>query len=243
MMLEGGGDPHRDMKQYYEEWWENPRDPRDFVFRQLNALVRQRLPEGRGKTALDVGSGKGAIVSMLRRRDYVVTAVELNATFTGALRRDFPEVRVIEADVNSLELDTAVDLVTAIEFVQNLDEAGVRRFLENAAGVASYLTISISNRHSMHGLWTAFRRFQKSFVYTYTPQEMESMLEDSGFDVMYREGIGLITPVTLLPDFRLRIVPMWLARVVNRVGDRLLPRICHLYYLEARRRANGRRRS
>ena len=234
-MLEKTGDAHREMKQYYEEWWENPRDPRDFVFRQLNALVMRRLPQGRGKTALDVGSGKGAIVSMLRRKDYVVTAVELNETFARRLREHFPEARVIEGDVNSIVLDTAVDVVTAIEFIQNLDEAGVRKFLGKAAQVTAYVVVSISNRHSMHGLWTAYRQFQKSFVYTYTPKQIESMLEETGFDVTYRKGIGLLTPITLLPDFRLTVVPIWLAKVVNLVGDMILPRICHLYYLEARK--------
>jgi len=35
------------MNRYYEEWWENPSDPRDFVFKQLNALVMERLPDGK----------------------------------------------------------------------------------------------------------------------------------------------------------------------------------------------------
>ena len=237
-MRERTGDTHREMTEYYEEWWENPGDPRDFVFKRLNAVVMHRLPEGGGKTALDVGAGKGAIVSMLRRRGYVVTAVELNGTFAEGLQREFPEARVIEGNVNSLDLDTPVDVVTAIEFVQNLDEAGVRSFLAKAAQVTSHIIISISTRYSVHGLWTRYRGFQKSFVYTYTPKQIESMLKDVGFEVTYRRGIGLLTPITLLSGFRVRIVPIWLARMVNAVGDTILPRMCHLYYVEARGRAD-----
>ena len=232
------GDTDREMTEYYEEWWENPSDPRDCVFKRLNAVVMRRLPDGRGKKALDVGSGKGAIVSMLRRRGYAITAVELNARFARSLRQDFPGARVIEGNVNSLELDTDVDVVTAIEFVQNLDEAGVRTFLAKAAQVTSHIIISISTRYSMHGLWTRYRGFQKSFVYTYTPKHIESMLKDVGFEVTYRSGIGLLTPITLLSGFRVRIVPIWLAKMVNAVGDTILPRMCHLYYVEARGRVD-----
>ena len=229
-------DDHGEMKQYYEEWWENPKDPRDFIFKQLNDLVMQRLPEGAGKTALDIGSGKGAIVSMLRRKDYRVTALELNDTFARDLRTRFPEVSVMEGDIRAIELRTPVDTVTAMEFLQNLDEASVRDFLRKVAGVTPRIVLSISTKYSIHGVWTAYRRFQKSFVYTYTPRQIESMLADVGFEVTYGRGIGLLTPITLLSEFRLRIIPAWLAKFVNLVGDTILPRMCHLYYLEASKR-------
>ena len=217
------------MNRYYEEWWENPSDPRDFVFKQLNALVMERLQDGKRQTALAVGSGKGSIVSMLRQRDYAINAVELNETFAQGLRKNFPQARVIEGDTNIIEVSGRFDVTTAIEFVQNLDETSVRKFLARTAQATSSVVISVSNRQSIHGLWVAYRRFQKSFVHTYIPKQIEAMLENAGFVVTYRKGVGLLTPITLLPDFRLPLIPAWLTRIVNRIGDRVFPRLCHLY--------------
>jgi len=228
-------DIHNEIKRYYEEWWENPLDPRDIIFKELNKLVFERLPQGEGKRALDVGSGKGAIVSFLLQKGYQVTAVELNENFVMGLRERFPEIEVIEGDFNSVSINGTFDVVTAIEFIQNLDSEALRRFLRKVATLTDQLIINISNKNSLHGFWTAFRGFQKSFVYTYTPKEVEGILGETGFQVTYKRGIGLLTPITLLSNFRFKIIPSWLARIVNPIGDKIFPRVCHLYYLEAKR--------
>lgn len=50
-------DEIKEIKEYYSEWWENPKDIRNVVFDSLNKLVKQRIPQGDGKKALDIGSG------------------------------------------------------------------------------------------------------------------------------------------------------------------------------------------
>jgi len=228
-------DIQREMKEYYEEWWENPLDPRGVIFKKLNRVVFERLPRGEGKKALDVGSGRGTIVSFLRRKGYQVTAVELNENFTQRLRQEFPEVEVLEGDIDSVPIDGRFDVVTAIEFVQNLNRETLNGFLKKIARVTGRLVMNISNRNSLHGFWTSFRGFQKPFVYTYTPEEIKNALGEIRFQSTYTRGIGLLTPITLLPDFRVKVVPISLARAISRVGDPLFPRRCHLYYLEAER--------
>jgi SAM-dependent methyltransferase len=230
-------DIHRDMKRYYEEWWENARDPRGVVFEKLNELALDRVPRGQGKRALDVGSGKGTIVSLLRSKGYRVTAVEINEAFSRGLKRNFPEIEVIEADFNAAPIYGTFDIVTAIEFVQNLDGKAIRRFLEKVSRLTDRLIMNISNKHSLHGFWTAFRGFQKPFVHTYTPCQIERMLEEFDFQVTYTRGVGFLTPITLFPHFRWRIIPAWVAKTVNTFGDSIFPRLCHLYYLEAKRRS------
>lgn len=228
-------DLHTEIKKYYEEWWENPKDPRDIIFKKLNALVFERLPQGNGKRALDIGSGKGTIVSFLCQKDYQVTAVELNENFTNNLRQRFPEVKVIEGDVNSIPINDTFDIVTAIEFIQNLDREELNKFFRKIATITNNLIINISNKNSLHGFWTAFRGFQKPFVYTYTPKEIESILEEADFRVTYKRGIGLLTPITLLSNFRFKIIPIWIAKILNTIGDFTFPKICHLYYIEAKK--------
>lgn len=220
------------LKQYYSEWWENPRDIRNVVFARLNEYVRHRIPEGHGKKALDIGSGHGRIVSFLVEKGYQVTAVEFNPEFASEIRKRFPGVRVIEEDVRKLDMKDHYDLVTCIELVQNLIEPDFRLLLAKLSAVTESLLINISNRQSIHGRWIALRHFAASFVFDYTPTQFDKCLNDAGFNIVHRRGIGLVTPVSLFKNFRGKVVPIWLARVANKL-DPLFTRSCHLYYIEA----------
>jgi SAM-dependent methyltransferase len=227
-------DMHNEIKKYYEEWWENPRDPRNVIFTKLNKIVYERLPQGKGQKALDIGSGKGTIVSFLLQKGYKVTSVELNEKFVIDLKRKFPEVRVIQGDINSVSINDTFNVVTAIEFLQNLDIKALNKFFRKIVTLTDRLIINISNKNSLHGFWTAFRGFQKPFVHTYTPIEIERILEDNGFQITYEKGIGLLTPITLLNDFRVKLIPIFSTKIINSFGDKLLPRLCHLFYIEAK---------
>jgi SAM-dependent methyltransferase len=219
--------------RYYEEWWENPNDPRGCIFEKLNRVVKKFLPDGVGKTALDVGSGKGTIVSFLRERGFRVTALDLNGNFLRDIKRRFPEVECLEGQFDDVDCRGPYDLVTAVEFIQNLDRPSLDRFFQKTAGLTDHLIVTISNRNSLHGFWARWRGFIKDFVHVYSPREVEQRLEAGCFHIVRRRGVGLLTPLTWLPDFERKVLPIWLARVVNPLGDRLLPRLCHLYYLEA----------
>ena len=222
-----------DIKRYYEEWWENPRDPRDHVFKRLNRLILKKLPPGDGRKALDIGSGKGTIVGFLLQKGYQAEAVELNENFVRDLRQRFPGVDVIEGDFNAVAIDRTFDLVTAVEFIQNLDRDSLRLFFRKVAALTGHLILTVSNKNSLHGFWAVFRGFIKPFVHVYTPREIEALVRASGFEITSRRGIGLLTPITLFSDFRWKLIPAWLTKLVNPWGDRLFPRRCHLYYLEA----------
>ncbi|OGD20938.1 MAG: hypothetical protein A2W03_07450 [Candidatus Aminicenantes bacterium RBG_16_63_16] len=224
---------NEDLARYYEEWWENPRDPRGPIFKRLNGVVRKFLPPGGGRTALDVGSGKGAIVGFLREKNYRVTALDLNGHFLREIKQRFPEVECLEGRFGEVDCPGPYDLVTAVEFIQNLDRPDLGRFFEKAAALTGHLIVTVSNRNSLHGYWARRRGFIKDFVHVYTPREIEQRLEAGGFRIIRRRGVGFLTPITWLPDFKRKILPVWLARLVNPVADRLLPRLCHLYYLEA----------
>ncbi len=222
-----------DIKRYYEEWWENPRDPRDHIFKKLNRLMLNKLPPGDGRKALDIGSGKGTIVGFLLQKGYQAAAVELNENFVRDLKKRYPAVDVIEGDFNTVDFGQRYDLVTAVEFIQNLDRDGLQIFFQKVAALTDHLVLTVSNKKSLHGFWAVFRGFIKPFVHVYAPKEIEALIRESGFEITSRRGIGLLTPITLFSDFRWKIIPVWLTKLVNPWGDRLFPRRCHLYYLEA----------
>lgn len=225
----------KEIKSYYEEWWENPDDPRDIIFKRLNDVVFERLPQGKGKRALDIGSGKGTIVSYLLEKGFKVTALDLNENFIRDLKKKFPIIDAIEGDFNTVQINETFDLITAIEFIQNLDKEALGKFFKRVAELTDTLIINISTRNSLHGFWTAFRGFQKSFVHTYTSDEIEKIIQNNGFKITYRRGVGLITPLTLFSEFKGKIIPIWVAKLINPIGDKLFPRRCHLYYLEAKK--------
>jgi len=229
-----------EMKNYYTEWWENPEDPRDFIFKALNTLVLERLPDGHGKRALDIGSGKGAILEILLRKGYDVTAVEINEEFTHDLRRRYPHANVVQGDFNKVHLEDRYDIVTAIEFIQNLDKRSLLAFMEKVGRLTDRLVLNVSNKFSLHGIWTAARGFQKPFVFTYTPKEIKWLLVQNGFQTSFSKGIGFVTPITLLSGFRIKLIPEWFARGINAALDPLLPGACHLYYIEAQRKIKER---
>lgn len=220
------------VKQYYSEWWENPKDIRNVVFESLNDYVRQRIPLGYDKKALDIGSGHGRIVSYLVEKGYQVTAVEFNRDFVNELRGRFPGVEVIEEDVRNLKLNNRYDVTTCIELIQNLPESDLCQLLAKLAKNTRLLLINMSNKQSMHGSWANFRHFREEFVFGYTPAELDNHLESAGFKVVHKRGIGLVTPVSLFRNFRGKLIPVGLAKIVNGL-DPYFTRVCHLYYVEA----------
>ena len=223
-----------EMKEYYSEWWENPKDIRNVVFDSLNKLVRERIPPGDGKRALDIGSGHGRIVSYLVEKDYEVTAVDFNEDFCCELKRKYPNVRVLTEDVRNLNFNAneTFDVVTCIELVQNVNKDDLLEMLRRWEGVTKSLRINISNKNSLHNWWIEKRGFKKDFVFNYTPDEFDGYLEEAGFRIVYRRGIGLVTPISLFSGFRGKVIPVWFAKIANKL-DLYATKRCHLYYVEA----------
>ena len=222
-----------EISKYYSEWWENPRDIRTVVFEDLNELIRRRLPKGEGRKALDIGAGKGRIVNYLLEKGYEVTAVELNKEFADKLREKFPTIKVIQGDICKLKLNEHFRLTTMIEVAQNLRQRDLSEILRKLAKITNHLFINISNKNSLHGKWVKFRHFKKEFVFMYTPTDIESMLRNTGFSVVYGKGVGLVTPISLFHNFKGILIPIWLAKSINKRFNKYVPKLCHLYYIEA----------
>jgi len=222
-----------ELKRYHLEWWGNKRDPRNVVFKKLHTFLEKRIPQGNGKKALDLGSGYGAIVEILHKKGYEVTAVEINEHYCDLIKKQFPDVNVINEDIRNLSFDESFDVVTATLLFQYFKKNELFTLLKKISRWGKILYADISNKNSLHGFWVEFRRFKSKFVTLYTPDEFEIMLRSAGFDVVYRRGIGLITPITLFSGFRGRIIPIFFAKICNDILDRFALKHCHLYYVEA----------
>lgn len=221
-----------EISKYYSEWWENPKDIRNVVFNDLNKYVEQRILRVNNKKALDIGSGHGSIISYLVNKGYKVTAVEFNKEFVEEFKSKFPRIKVIAKDIRDVEFEEWFDITTCIAFVQNLERAELLTLLTKLADTTKLLLINMSNRNSLHARWVNFRGWRNSFVFNYTPKEFRQILEQAGFKIVHRRGIGLITPISLFKNFKFKLIPVWLAHLVSKITP-LFPEICHLYYVEA----------
>lgn len=222
------------ISRYYEEWWENERDPRTIIFKALHDYVWGRIPFAQsGDRALDVGFGRGTITRMLVEKGYRVTAVDINKEFCYRLRGALPQVQVIHADISKIHFTRRYRVTTCIEVLENLRPWKLRKTLENLWYATDLLLADISNKRSMHARWVERRGWKNPFVHLYDPDEFNKLLEKVGFRIIHRRGIGVMTPITLFEGFRVTLVPRGLVRLVNRV-DRWFPRNCHIYYVEAR---------
>ena len=88
-----------------------------------------------GSRVLDAGCGTGRVASELARRGHVVTGVDNDASMLAVARRD-PAVTWVEADLATLSLDEAFDLVVmagnVIVFVEpGTEQAVVSRLVRH----------------------------------------------------------------------------------------------------------------
>jgi len=217
-----------ELREYYYEWWENPKDIRSEVLWRLNEHVRERIPPGKVKRALDIGSGRGTIVSYLVEKGHDVTAVDISEKFASELKRKFPDVEAVCGDARNINFSRRLHITTCIEVAQNLNEKDLRGMSDGLAGVTDMLFISMSKKNSLHSHWVNLRGFKKSFVFNYSPSEFEKLLTEASFQVIYRRGIGLVTPISLFPNFKIPLITSPLASLINRV-DKYATKICHLY--------------
>jgi len=220
------------MAKYYTEWWENPSDPRGQVFAKLNKLVESRIPDGHGKTALDLGSGGGAIIEMLLKKGYNVTSIEYNEAAVKKLKERFPDVNIIQADLNVWQPEKQYDLVTALELVQNFTPEELTRLIAKMHQAGNKVLTSMPNLNSLQGRWVTWRKFKASFVHLYTVPQFENIIAQNNFKIVYRSGVGFLMPITLLNNFRIKLIPRPIVNLFNKVLDPMFPKLCGLYYVE-----------
>ncbi len=220
------------MAEYYEEWWENPRDPRGRVFAKLNQLVGNRIPKTENGEALDLGSGCGAIIERLATKGYNVTGVEYGKEAAQKLKMRFPKAEIVQADLNKWEIDRSYELVTAIELVQNFTEEELLKLLIKIKPKTKRLIITCPNYNSLQGRWVTWRKFKAPFVHLYRPRKFEEIVEKAGFKITYRAGVGFLMPITLLSGFKVQLIPSFMVKYLNKILDPIFPKLCALYYIE-----------
>lgn len=121
------------MQEKQHEWawqWEQFRDDSDWLFRQW--MEPYTLEDFRGKTILDCGCGGGQHVSFVAPIAKEVWGVDLNAINSAIERtKHFSNVRILEADIATMDLKHQFDIVYSIGVLHHTDDP--RRSFRNIA--------------------------------------------------------------------------------------------------------------
>jgi ubiquinone/menaquinone biosynthesis C-methylase UbiE len=105
---------------HYEEWFETPAGAG--VDREETGLIRSLLPEGNGRTFLDIGCGTGHFSRVMRAHGYTVFGSDVSAAMLREARSNNGG-RYFRSDAHRLpHRDRSFDAVgtfTVLEFVEN----------------------------------------------------------------------------------------------------------------------------
>ncbi|KEO89784.1 3-demethylubiquinone-9 3-methyltransferase [Erythrobacter longus] len=155
-----------------------------------------------GKTALDIGCGAGLVCEPLSRLGAAVTGVDAASDNVQAASAHAEagglDIRYIAGEVASLDIGT-FDLVTSLEVVEHV--ADKRAFLRDVAdrlAPGGLLVLSTPNRTAASrvllvgaaeavGYVPKGTHHWKDFI---TPEELEELLAELGFEVTERRGIA-----------------------------------------------------
>jgi SAM-dependent methyltransferase len=103
----------------YERWapfYDAMRGDQTAAIDYVAGLIEKHHPEAR--RLLELGCGTGAVLARLRHH-YDVTGVDLSEQMLRVARKKLPGVRLLRADVTSVELDETFDVVVCVADVVN----------------------------------------------------------------------------------------------------------------------------
>jgi SAM-dependent methyltransferase len=218
---------------YYNEWWDNPKDIRNVIFDRLYNHLESRLPDGHGKTALDIGLGRGKISALLLSKGYKVTSIDINKSFCDEFRKKYHN-KVICADATKMDLAKlgTFDVVTCIELIPIIDPKDIPRLLIQIFYITKgRFYTNISNMDSLHGMWIKFKGYKNDFIHMDNVNSFRTLLRLIEFKTVYETGFGFITPISAFKGFKGKLIPIWFAKMAEPLDD-VFKGYCHLYYFE-----------
>jgi SAM-dependent methyltransferase len=194
--------------------------PEGYSFRIRRDKVLRLLPDGRGKSVLDLASGPGVMIKGLRAKGYAVTCVDAAPEMVELAKREAgndPAVTCEVGDAYALRFaDGSFDAITAMGLIEYLEEEG--RFLKEAARIlkpGGTFVITVPNVWSP---WRIWNRLLRAVRKTVRPSKQTGLLHREysrrGFaDLLERHGFS--ARETVYYNFKLVPYPL----------DRLFPRL------------------
>jgi len=208
-------------------WWDpenRETDGRYFTLQWMFNSVQDKMPDGQGHLALDVGAGRGRYTKLLCDKGYEVVCTDINPEMLGIIaKRGIPSKRYV-ADAENLPFESEhFDLVTAMDITMHIHNTEkLLREIHRVLKPSGELFVNISNGKSLYTLWTKklnpkFRALQKNYLRkNFTPHEFKNLLNDSGFRILSEHGHGVVSPLSLLPEWKGKIMPVNVAKYMSK---------------------------
>jgi 2-polyprenyl-3-methyl-5-hydroxy-6-metoxy-1,4-benzoquinol methylase len=219
-------------KAYFNRYWETRDLPSaDARSRQRFEVVRQMLDNlHEGASILDIGCGRGVILSALAADGYIVDGCDISTAVVSMLTRMGYDAFV--CDIERDPLPHRYDCLLCLEVLQQVfDPFEVLNKLGSALNENGYMIVSVPNEFH---LWSRLKlvlglshlgHFEESHIRLFTPRRAKELFSCTGYVV--EKSI----PLPLLPP-RMRLLQGF-ARVLARLSPSLFS-LSQLYRIKPR---------
>jgi len=154
-------------------WW--------FVARRniLQSLIGRYIPT-KVETALDIGSGPGINVPLIRTYAKKVTCLEASDTAIAMARRKFPDITILHGSFPQTVPSGNFNLITMLDVLEHIEEqTGAIRTAWSLLKPGGYLMLTVP---AFMFLWSAHDN-HVHHKRRYTSREIRSLLTDADFHI------------------------------------------------------------
>ena len=175
-----------EMRDFENEFFRDSFDARVEIFSSRIELIHAVKYSGR---LLDIGSAIGIFIESLTRANAVfeVTACDMSSTACAELRKNYPNITVVNDDAANLTVDHSYDVVTmwdTLEHVVNLHE--MLHTIRGLLAPEGLFVFSTPNTHSFEWLVAGEKHVQilpPGHVNLMNAANIRMLLDQAGFEV------------------------------------------------------------
>lgn len=218
------------------EWW-NPTEGVDkrfwFFKKQLmficSAITRIKKEAGYS-VALDAGCGRGVHSNLLKIIGCnTIFSLDINNEMLEQTRSNYG-TDCIQASLLKFPFeDSCIDVIVSIGTLMHVPytELALREIFRvlSKGGIA---IVSSSNVFSLYTFWTtrlnpALANHQRLYYRRqFSYWQFRKMLANTGFTILESRGFATVPPLSLLPNWRLSVIPVTISRRISTFLDPLL---------------------
>ena len=189
-------------------------------------FLMNQIDTSSGNRALDLPTGTGRMIPILRKRFDCVLACDLSSVMLEKAKLKKADYYFLATGSQLMLKSQCIDFILASRFIFHFSDPSVylkemnRVLKENA-----YLLFDAYNWTPR--IWIPGKQAQwGGRVHVHSKREIENLANESGFRVVDSRGIFVITP------YLYRYLPFFLVKWIETLGSRLLPGLkTKTYYL------------
>jgi 2-polyprenyl-3-methyl-5-hydroxy-6-metoxy-1,4-benzoquinol methylase len=189
-----------DKKSYFNHYWQTRDLPSaDARSRQRAAYVQALMGDGRSSAILDVGCGRGTVMSFLAAQGYNIGGCDLASDSITALQNDGYDVFLF--DIEQDDLPKKYDVILCLEVLQQVfDPVAALTKLTRFLTDDGYLIVSVPNEFHLWSRLQLLRgkshlgHFEESHIRLFNPRRARQMFERAGLSIDRSISVSVMPP-------------------------------------------------